>query len=127
MRPFVPALLVVGLAACAAPPRNDAPAPAREARTNSLLPGTIGAVVGPAEGGVRVEALATDGPAARAGLEVGDVIVRCANAPIATVREFNQRVLATRPGERLRLDVRRKGEPLRLDVDVRQLQTAMRL
>ena len=126
MRVFIPAVLVIGLAACAAPPKNDAPAPARQARTSSLLPGTIGAVVGPGEGGVRVEALATDGPAARAGLEVGDVIVRCANAPVATVRDFNQRVVATRPGERLRLDVRRKGEPLRLEVDVLQLQTALR-
>lgn len=121
-------ILLAALAACATPPEqgtSTASSGPKEA-PRSLLPGTIGAVVEPAEGGVRVQALDQDGTAARAGLQVGDVIVRCANVPVATTRDFNQRVLATRPGGRLRLDVRRNAQPLRLDVDVVQLRTALR-
>ena len=125
---LVSAALILAVAACATPPEQGAPATsgARKEAPRSLLPGTIGAVVEPAEGGVRVQALDQDGPGARAGLQVGDVIMRCANAPVATTRDFNQRVLATRPGGRLRLDVRRNAQPLRLDVDVVQLRTALR-
>src|SRR3954462_12095534 len=100
MHQLVRFALLIAVAGCAA-------APAGDVAEKSLMPGTIGAVVVPAQGGVRIEALAADGPAARAGLQVGDVILRSGREPIRTVRMFNQQVLDTRPGEKLRLDVRR--------------------
>jgi S1-C subfamily serine protease len=128
-RPILGAAVFLTLAACAAVPADEAPdalsTPKPESR--SLLPGTIGAVVAPAQGGVRVEAIAADGPAARAGLRVGDLIVHCGSVAVTTTRAFNRQVLATRPGERLRLDVRRDAQPLELQVEVMQLRTALRL
>lgn len=126
MHPSLVVALVIVLTGCAATPAPDAP-PADAAAEKSLMPGTIGAVVVPAPGGVRIEALAADGPAARAGLQVGDVIVRCGREPIRTVRMFNQQVLDTRPGEKLRLDVRRDEEERTVQVDVTQLRIATRL
>lgn len=125
-QPAVGIALLIALAACAAAPNNEAPATG-VASERSVVPGTIGAVVVPAQGGVRIEALAADGPAARAGLQVGDIIIRCARAPIGSVRAFNQQVLDTRPGEKLHLDVRRDERELNLQVDVAQLRTANRL
>ena len=121
----VAVVLVIVLAACATEP-PPAPRTAQRSTKKSLVPGTIGALVAQTDKGVRVDAVAADGPAARAGLQVGDLIVRCRGEPVSTVRDFNTRVLATAPGDRLRFDVVRDAKPLRVDVDVMQLRTAMR-
>jgi serine protease Do len=123
----VGSMLVIVLAACASPPPDEPSASVRPAESASLVPGTIGAVVAPAQGGVRVAALAADGPASHAGVRVGDLVVRCGGKPIATVRQFNGEVLATRPGDRLRLDLQRDSQPVSVRVDVMALQTALRL
>jgi S1-C subfamily serine protease len=120
-QPLLGVALLILLAACAAAPTPVSP-PER-----SVVPGTIGALAVPVPGGLRIDALAAEGPAARAGLQVGDVVWRCAGKPVATTRQFNQLVLDTRPGEKLHLDVRRDEQELELQVDVMQLRTALRL
>jgi S1-C subfamily serine protease len=115
--------LVLLLAACSSTP------PQPESRTSesaSVVPGSIGAIVEPAGQGVRVRALAAEGPAARAGLHEGDLIVRCDGEPVSTTRAFNRCVLAASPGSRVRLEVLRDARSLAVDVNVIQLGTASR-
>ena len=117
MRSALIALLVV--AACSsAPPRED---------TGSVVPGSIGAMVDATPAGVRVHALDPNGPAARAGLRVGDLIIRCDDEAVTTTRAFNRCVLTTPPGRRVRLDVVRNDRTLAVDVNVIQLGTARRV
>ena len=107
------------LAACSsAPPRSD---------EHSVVPGSIGAIVDSASDGVRVRALAPQGPAAQAGLREGDMIVRCDDQPVTTARAFNRCVLSTPPGERVRLEVVRDARARAVDVNVIQIRTGLRV
>jgi S1-C subfamily serine protease len=113
------ALMILILAACSsAPPRED---------THGVVPGSIGAIVDATAAGVRVRELDPDGPAARAGLRAGDLIIRCDDEPVTTTRAFNRCVLSTAPGRRVRLDVVRNDRTLAVDVNVIQLGTALRV
>ena len=119
MRRVAFALLLLTVAACAStPPRSD---------TGSVVPGSIGTIVEATAAGVRVRELDPDGPAARAGLRAGDLIIRCDDEPVTTTRAFNRCVLATPPGRRVRLDVVRDERTLAVDVNVIQLGTALRV
>lgn len=113
------ALAILALAACtSAPPIAD---------THSVVPGSIGAIVDPTPTGVHIRELDPDGPAARAGLRRGDLIIRCDDEPVSTARAFNRCVLSTPPGRRVRLDVVRDDRTLAVDVNVIQLGTAIRV
>ena len=113
------ALMILILAACSsAPPREDA---------HGVVPGSIGAIVDATPAGVRVRELDPGGPAARAGLRAGDLIIRCDDEPVTTTRAFNRCVLSTPPGRRVRLDVVRSDRTLAVDVNVIQLGTALRV
>lgn len=91
---------------------------------DSLVPGTIGVVVGPDSAGVLVTAVRPGSSAARADLRVGDVITRYEGRKILSEREFEQRLLATAPGTRAQLDVIRAGELRSVEVPVEELATA---
>jgi S1-C subfamily serine protease len=59
--------------------------------------------------GARVSSVVPDGPAARAGLREGDVIVRLGAAKVTGAQDISTAVFAARPGQRLHLVYRRAG------------------
>jgi serine protease Do len=65
-----------------------------------------------ADGSGRVRAVLTDSPAARAGIEPGDVIRRVEGRPLLSECDFHLRLLDKKPGDVLALTVRRPGEVL---------------
>ncbi|MBI1907296.1 MAG: Do family serine endopeptidase [Rhodocyclales bacterium] len=66
--------------------------------------------------GALVSSVEADGPAARAGIEVGDVILRVDGRPIAGSRELPRVVAELRPGRSYVLQISRNG--VRRDVSV---------
>ena len=71
--------------------------------------------------GVIVGMVAPDGPADEAGMEPGDVIVAYAGEPVEDSQDLQSRVVATRPGTRVAVEVIRDGEPVTLDVTIGEL------
>jgi len=67
---------------------------------------------------VRVAAVDDDGPAQRAGLRRGDVLVSLRGQPVAWEFDVNKALLATRPGDTVSVEVRRDDRPLRLDPEL---------
>ena len=68
-----------------------------------------------------VQLVNPDGPADQAGLQPGDVIVEYNGDPVDDTRDLQSRVVATRPGTTVPVDVVRNGEPLTLDVTIGEL------
>jgi len=73
---------------------------------------------GAAVEGLLVSSVAADGPAARAGLLVGDVIVEAGGQPARELEALRATISDTPPGEALALTVSRAGQRLSLAVDV---------
>jgi serine protease DegQ len=121
-------LLCVFVAACAsheAPPASES-TPASEPTPDSVVPGTIGVVVTPAPAGVVVAAVAADGPAAKAGMRVGDVVQRYNGVSVLETRQFYRLVLDSAPGSRAELELLRDGSTVRIAVPVQETDTAPR-
>ena len=74
-----------------------------------------------ADGGAVVSAVAESGPAGAADMRPGDVIVAYNGEPIDDTRDLQNRVVATRPGTTVPIDVVRNGEEITLDVTVEAL------
>jgi S1-C subfamily serine protease len=70
-----------------------------------------------AQSGLLVTSLAAGGPAERAGVRIGDIIVRAAESAAANLRELRQ-ALATHVGASVTLGVVRGGTPLDLRAEV---------
>jgi serine protease Do len=62
-----------------------------------------------------------DGPAAKAGIAAGDVVVSVDAKPIKTAAELSRRISAGAPGTAATLDVLRQGEEKRMTVALGQL------
>ena len=73
------------------------------------------------QNGAVVSAVADGGPAGDAGMRPGDVIVAYNGEPIDDTRDLQNRVVATRPGTTVPVDVVRDGEAVTLDVTIEQL------
>ena len=71
--------------------------------------------------GVIVSTVAPDGPADEAGIEPGDVIAAYAGEPVEDSLDLQRRVVGTRPGTGVAVDVVRNGEPVTLDVTIGEL------
>jgi len=54
------------------------------------------------------------GPAARAGVRLGDVVVEAAGQRVASVESFRSALVERAAGSRLTLEVERQGRPKRL-------------
>ena len=72
--------------------------------------------------GALVSAVEPEGPAARAGIEQGDVVVRFAEKRVAASADLPRVVAAIRPGARVPVTVYRAGEPRELMVTVGEWQ-----
>ncbi|MGZ8260946.1 MAG: S1C family serine protease [Caldimonas sp.] len=70
-----------------------------------------------AQSGLLVTALASGGPAERAGVRIGDIIVRAAESAAANLRELRA-ALAAHVGKSVTLAVLRGGAPLELSAEV---------
>jgi S1-C subfamily serine protease len=82
----------------------------------------LGVNLGGAEpngGGVRVDGVSPGGPAAEAGVRVGDVIVAIQARPVATGRELVRAMEAIEPGEKVPLRLQRDGRPVEVWVEAR--------
>jgi len=90
-----------------------------------VAPGTIGIAVdsGP-DGRVVISAVAPNGPAARAGLRAGDIVMSCDGRDVSSTRQFEELVLGAQPGSVARVRVRRGGEPRTVEVPVEELPIA---
>ena len=68
--------------------------------------------------GVVVAAVLRGGPADRAGLRPGDVILRIGGRPVRDARDALDRIAARRPGERVVLEGLRDGAPARWEATI---------
>jgi serine protease Do len=103
----------------------------------SVVRGQIGAVLQPltrevaqkmqlerGQNGILVTEIQPNSPAAKAGLQVDDLIIGYAGRPVFDVGEFRNRVAASAPGSRQQLAVLRLGKRESLQVDIGRLQPA---
>jgi serine protease Do len=71
-----------------------------------------------AEGGALVETVTPDGPAGRAGMKEGDVIVRFGDRTLRSFTDLEKAVSTTKPGSTVSAEVIRDGKPVRLSITV---------
>jgi serine protease Do len=88
------------------------------AQAVALTPAMQSAAGTPAATGLLIAGLADEGPAARAGVLVGDVLWAAAGQPVGSIEALHDVLGAEQIGARLRLQLLRGGQPLELAVDV---------
>jgi len=69
-----------------------------------------------AEEGIIVRSLMPDGPAAKAGIAVHDVITRVADQVITSPVDISKCVAAQKPGDKVTLELIHKGKPAKIEV-----------
>jgi S1-C subfamily serine protease len=94
--------------------------PASGFRVADLEPGELAGGAGPAGGavGVRVVAVAPGGAGEAAGLVAGDLLTAIAGRAMRKASDATAAIQLQRPGERVRLEVRRQGEPRSLRLEL---------
>lgn len=80
--------------------------------------GFLGAEITESGGRLTVQRLIPDGPGAKAGLRVGDVVIKIENAHVATMSDFVDRLNKVASGAKLELTIRRDGVESRLTVEL---------
>ncbi len=117
----LPPVEVAPAAPLEAAPAADAP-PARVQAAylgvvSSEIPEMLAEHLGLAHGeGIVVRAIMPDGPAAKAGLAVHDVITRIGGQAVGSSEDLTKQISAHQPGATVHLDVIHKGKPAGLDV-----------
>jgi len=74
----------------------------------------------PAETGVLVVSLEPDGPASRAGMREGDILVECAGEPVSGADDLHRLLTVERIGRRLSIGVIRGTDRLTLELSPRE-------
>ncbi len=74
----------------------------------------------PSDTGVLVVSLEPDGPAARAGVREGDILVECAGEPVSGADELHRLLTVERIGRRLPVGVIRGTERLTIEVEPKE-------
>jgi len=103
------------------------PAPVRPARASaSASSGGGRPYVGAApdyaaeDGGVLVGGVTVGSPADKAGIKKGDLIVRFADVRINNVQDYSDTISAKKPGDKIKVQVKRGAETLDLDLELGQ-------
>jgi serine protease Do len=78
----------------------------------------VGASAVDDEPGCRVTAVEKDGPASKAGLKPGDIVLKVDGRDVAASAAFQRWVAEAKPGETLKLEVKRGDETLKLELRV---------
>ncbi len=68
------------------------------------------------DGGVIVRSLVPDGPAARAGIEVNDIITKVAGKSVGSPEEITRQISSHHAGEGITLDLIHEGQPSKIEV-----------
>jgi serine protease Do len=104
--------------------RNDPRAPRRQ-RNVGIRSGLDASSAAPERQGegARVVAAEREGPADRAGIEPGDVIVRFGERQVQRLQDVASVVLGGEPGERMAIDLVRNGKPAAAEVRLAPLPT----
>ena len=104
-------------------PATEAVPPATKAAAAFLgvvaatVPGVLAEHLGLKAGeGIVVQALMPDGPAAKAGVTVHDVITHVADQAVGSAVDLTRQVAAHQPGETIPLKIIHKGQPLAINV-----------
>ncbi len=66
--------------------------------------------------GVLIRSLVPDGPAAKSGVAVNDVITRIAGQPVGSPMEISKQITGHKPGEAISVDLIHKGKPATLNL-----------
>lgn len=80
----------------------------------------VGILPGDVESGCGVQQVVPDGPAEKAGLQQGDVIVRWNDVAISSAAELLGEIRKHKPGDKVKLTVVRKGEKQVIPVELGQ-------
>jgi len=106
----------------AEPPPPPPPPPAAP-EAPSPEPGWLGFFLGDSpDGGVKVIAVAEEGPAAKAGVREGDLILTVNQKPVTDRRKLRSAVAGLRPGEKVVVETLRDGK-----VEIRVIQAGPRV
>jgi C-terminal processing protease CtpA/Prc len=65
-----------------------------------------------------VQVVVAKGPAARAGLRRGDLVLKVGDTATASLTDLRNALRASKPGDKLALEVRRDGQPMTVEVEV---------
>lgn len=74
--------------------------------------------------GAKVDEVVADGPASRAGLQGGDLILEFNGIPVESFERLRQRIFRSRIGEAVKLKVRRGEETLELEVTLGEMNAS---
>jgi serine protease Do len=72
--------------------------------------------------GALVSSVEPGSPAAKAGIEAGDVILSMDGKPVSRIGDLTARVAARKPGERTQLELWRKGQERSVEVTIGEMQ-----
>ena len=93
-------------------------------RVTNVPPEAVDELGLPEERGALVQSVEPKGPAARAGLEPGDVIVEYDGKPVRSSDELVQMVVNGRPGSQVSVQVIRDKQPMTFEVRIEPLEFA---
>jgi predicted metalloprotease with PDZ domain len=70
--------------------------------------------------GVRLGGTAPDGPAEKAGLRTGDVVIQAGGAPIVVLKDLSDALKAKQPGDKLTVKFLRNGKETSVNVELKE-------
>lgn len=103
-------------------PAQPAPAAARPASPARGGRPYVGAApdYSAADGGVLVGAVSNGSPAEKAGIKQGDLIIRFGGVRINNVEDYTEAISAHKPGDKIKVAVKRGEETIELDLELGQ-------